>query len=119
MLEDLTSVNRYHPSLYTAWKTLGNNVEYLRLGNIIFVRGNSLGTVTITNVSTEYTRLGTLPSGYRPSSGFVTIGTGRNTNGGYIQIMIDYTGNIDAVALGTGGTSSYWGFMTSFPLPIV
>jgi len=32
--------------------------------------------------------------------------------------MIDYNGNIDAVALGTGSTSSYWGFATSFPVSI-
>lgn len=104
------SVNRYkitdsnHEDLNdSGWLTLNDYIKYRKIGNIVFIKGTA----------TTGDSLGTLPSGYRPSSNHVFISAG---NGTYFAKARVTTAGVIAILGGTGTTTTNYELETSYPI---
>lgn len=99
----------------TGWIDLNNEISYRRVGQIVYVVGNSSGTKEIGDgVATV---VGTLPVDFRPQFmvGFTAGFKGGDHPTQSCDIRSD--GQIQ-MYLDTGDTTSYWIFNTCFPLPV-
>ena len=94
------------------WVNISNNnnwtVSCRKSGNIVCVRGDCGGGASIS--AGDYTTVGTLPVGYRPSATLYSIFTSK---GSYISnTMRVQTDGV--IALYASSASSYWGFTITF-----
>ena len=90
----------------TGWVVLNNNIKYRRKGDILTVTGFSSGAVSIG----DYTVVGTLPEGYRPTISLVS-NWARIGEGQVGTLRIETTGEI---RLYSSTNTTYWGFTITY-----
>ena len=97
----------------TDWIELNNVIRYRKVNNVVYVMGNSQGTVVVGNG--EYKTVGTLPVGFRIPYGFYFTWSGVSGDIKNQSARIQHNGNID-LYLPSGQSLDTWGFIVSFPV---
>lgn len=106
--EDITALNDKLNG-DTLWKVLATGADYRKVGGIVFVRAY----VNNASISTTYSTVGTLPSGYRPNTLIYSV-AGNNGTSGFGVAYIDPSGAV-GIKTNSGTATSYW-FQFSFPV---
>lgn len=93
------------------WKTVNAVVNYSKKAGVVFARGNSAGSVSLTNG--QWNNLGTLPSGYRPKTEVNFVAQDRSNN----KPMMGRIATSGVVSLyPENGGCNYWLYIVSFPV---
>jgi hypothetical protein len=92
----------------TGWIKLSNIIKYRKIGNVVTVAGDSRGTQALTKEN--YTTVGTLPDGFKPSVAiefpWARIGEG--------DVGVTIIGTDGSIKLFSTSGTSYWGFTTTY-----
>jgi hypothetical protein len=95
----------------TGWLTLNNYIKYRKKNGLVYVIGECSGSVNLT--VNGYKTVGTLPTGYRPSTSVPFAVDFMGGNASNTTALISSNGAIDIY---TTNATSYWRFSATFPI---
>ena len=98
------------------WNSLTKEVVYKKKNGIVFVKGESFGTVSVpANIGEKI--LGRLPSEYRPGYLYQVPANVKAINTGYnASVAIETSGDIKITNLNPNSEISYWSFLLCYPV---
>ena len=98
-------------NLDSGWITLNSVIKYRKVNDIVYFNGASFGTTTLVNE--QYTTIGTLPTGYRPTYETTFYADLIGSNPG-ISCVVKTDGSIQIYS--TKSNTNYWRCGGSYPV---
>lgn len=95
----------------SSWITIASSLKYKRVGRMVTVKGVSSGEINL--LKNQWSNIGTLPQGYRPTEEIVFIAMDRNN----IRAMMGTITNEGIAKLYPEvSDANYWFYEVTYPI---